>query len=143
MTYTTQDLLVARVGEALLISLTDRGTPPTGAIVSTVVDRALADTDALIDGYLAVRYQLPLSEIPAIVADIAGAIAIWKLHTYDPDPKIAADFKAATMLLTQIAAGAVRIPGALGVDPPGTGGTGAQVTDRERTFTADSMRGFI
>ncbi len=142
MPYTSQDLLVARYGTALLVSLTDRATVPTGQIDATVVAQALADTDALIDGYLAVRYQLPLTTVPAVIADTAGAIAIWKLHIFEPDPKIAADYKGAIQLLAAIAAGTVRIPVA-GIDPTGTGTSGAQVTDRARPFTADNLKGFI
>lgn len=142
MTYVTQDQLVTRFGRPMLVALTDRGELATGEIDGSIVDRALADTDALIDGYLLARYVLPMAEVPALITDIAGAIAAWKLHTTAPDPKIEADYKAAMQLLTAIAAGNVRIP-VQGVDPAEVGDTGAQVTDRRRTFTADSMRGFI
>src|SRR5690606_6605607 len=45
----------------LLVALTDRAEVATGEIDQDVVDRALADTDAMIDGYIAARYALPLA----------------------------------------------------------------------------------
>lgn len=142
MPYTTQDVLVARYGESMLISLTDRASMPTGAIDSSIVDQALADTDAMIDGYLAVRYALPLASTPALIANLAATIAIWKLHIFQPDPKIAADYASAVNQLAAIAAGNLRIP-VDGIAPTGTGGSGARVTDRARPLTADNLKGFI
>ena len=55
MTYATLDLLTNRVGEAMLIALTDRGEVPFGVVDADVLARALADADAIIDGYLAAR----------------------------------------------------------------------------------------
>lgn len=142
MSYTTLAQLTDRYGLALLIGLTDRAAVPTGVVDTAVVDRALADTDAVIDGYLAGRYALPLVQVPGLIADLAQAIAIWKLHIYAPDPKIKDDYDQALRALREIATGAVRIPVA-GLDPVSTGGTGVRVTDRERPFSADAMKGFI
>lgn len=142
MTYATLQQLTDRYGAAMLVAVTDRASPPAGEIDAGVVARALADTQAMIDGYLAVRYRLPMAEVPPLVADLAQMIAIWKLHPYSPDPKIEADYKGAIRTLEQIAAGAVRLP-LDGVEPAGTGGTGARITDRDRPLTAENMKGFI
>lgn len=142
MPYTSTSDLEARYGSQLLIELTDRDAPATGAIVQSVVDRALSDTDAVIDGYLAVRYTLPLSEVPALIADLAQAIAIYKLHVFMPDPKIEADYEAALRSLRDISAGKIRLPVDGGV-AEGTAGTGARITDRERPMTEDNLKGFI
>lgn len=142
MPYATQQQLIDRFGEPILIRLTDRAELATETIDATVVDRALADTDAIIDGYLASRYALPLASTPALVLDLALAIAIYKLHIYRPDEKIEADYKDALSTLTLIAKGVVKLDLA-GVEPETTGADGAQVTDRERPFTEDNMKGFI
>lgn len=142
MPYATQAQLSDRFGADLLVRLTDRGPLPTGEIDSDVVARALADADALIDGYLAARYQLPLATVPALVVDLALAIAVYKLHVFQPDPKIEADHKAALSTLRDIARGDIRLAVA-GVEPVTSDGGGAVVTDRERPFTADKMTGFI
>lgn len=143
MTYATLAQMTERYGSALLVSLTDRAEVPTGLVDGAIVDRALADADAMIDGYLASRYALPLTATPPFLSDLAQAVAIWKLHNYEPDPKITKDYDNALRSLRDIASGALRIPGAAGVEPAATGGSGAQITDRERPLTAANMKGFI
>jgi phage gp36-like protein len=144
MTYATLAQLIDSVGEPMLIDLTDnRADVQTGAVVTAVIDRALADTDALIDGYLASRYSLPLATVSPMVADIAGAVVLWKLHVSTPEDKIKADYEAAIKSLRDIAQGVIRIPDATGLEPASSGASGVMVTDRERPFTADNMKGFI
>ncbi|MDD1534565.1 MULTISPECIES: gp436 family protein [unclassified Bradyrhizobium] len=142
MTYATQAELVERFGETMLIDLTDRVDPPAGAIDSGVVTDALADTDAMIDGYLLNRYQLPLATTPALLNDLAKAIAIYKLHRDSVSDKIRADYQDALKTLKQIADGVVRLNVA-GVEPASSGATGVRVTDRPRDFTPDNLKGFI
>ncbi|MCC7097272.1 MAG: DUF1320 domain-containing protein [Thermomonas sp.] len=142
MSYATLDMLTARYGERLLLQLTDRATPPAGAVDSAIVDAALGDTDAVIDGYLAGRYALPLSSTPPLLADLAQAIAIYKLHPFMPDPKIEQDYKDAMTQLDRISRGTVRLP-LEGVEPAGTDLSGVVTTDRDRPFTAENLTGFI
>lgn len=85
MTYATLQGLTDRYGAEMIERLTDRADPPAEAIDTSVVDRALLDTDGVIDGYLRARYLTPLPEVPAQVADVALSIAIWKLHRWSPD----------------------------------------------------------
>jgi phage gp36-like protein len=143
VTYATLAQLIDRVGEPMLIDLTDRDEVSTGAVVLAVVDRALADTDALIDGYLAAKYALPLASTPPILADVAGAIALWKLHLTTPEDKVKVDYDAAMRSLREISQGMIRLPDAEGLEPGSSGASGVIVTDRERPFTADNMKGFI
>jgi len=142
VTYATLTQLTDRYGLQMLVNLTDRAEEATGEIGAAVIDRALADTDAFIDGFLAGRYALPLAETPPLLADLAQVIAVWKLHTHQPDAKIEADYKDARKTLESIARGDVRLPVA-GVEPAGTGGSGARITDRERPFTEANLKGFI
>ncbi|MFN3971247.1 MAG: gp436 family protein [Gemmobacter sp.] len=142
MTYATEAQLIERYGEPMLTAATDRGPVPTGAPDPASLARALASADAVIDGYLAARYALPLAEVPPLLADLAQAIAIWRLHPYATDPKLKEDFESAMRTLRDIADGRVRLALA-GAEVPGTGGTGARITDRERPFTEGNMKGFI
>lgn len=142
MTYATLSQLTQRYGAAMLVAVTDRGDAAPGEIDAEVVARALADTDAMIDGHLAVRYRLPLAQVPPLVTDLALMVAIWKLHPYSPDPKIEADYKGAVRALQEIADGRLRLP-LDGIEPSGIGGTGARITDRARPLTAETMKGFI
>lgn len=140
MPYTDLDQLTDRFGERLLLDLADRDG--SGMVDAEVVSRTITDTDATIDGYLAGRYKLPLGTTPPLLADLAQAIAIYKLHTYEPDPKIAEDYKNAMRQLRELANGTIRLTAA-GVEPASSGSSGVQTNDRDRPMTEDNLRGFI
>ncbi|MCL4189890.1 MAG: DUF1320 family protein [Rhodobacteraceae bacterium] len=142
MPYASLQDLTDRVGARTLVDLTDRAAEPAGEIDADVVDAALAHADAVIDGYLAVRYALPLAETPPLLRDAAVAIALWKLHPVAPDPKTEADWREALRLLRDLSTGAARLAVA-GVEPAGSGGQGARLTDRDRPMTEATLRGFI
>lgn len=141
MTYATIDHLLDRYGSRLLVQLTDRGELATGEIDTDIVDRALADTDAAINGRL-VKYRLPLTDVPELLVDLAQVIAIYKLHRFQPDPKIEADYKDAMATLRDISTGIVSLSIA-GAEVPGSDGNGVRITDRERPLTADNLKGYI
>ncbi|MPZ57614.1 MAG: DUF1320 domain-containing protein [Rhizobiales bacterium] len=142
MPYATLEQLTDRFGESMLIELTDRAEPPAGAIDQDVIDRALADADALIDGYLKGRYLLPLSATPPLVTDLALAIAGYKLHRNVASEKIRKDYEDALKTLRDIAAGTVRLDLA-GAEPEASGASGVQFSDRERDMTPDNLKGFV
>jgi phage gp36-like protein len=139
VSYASQQNLIDRMGEAAVIALTDRGAQPLGAIDMAVVARALAEADAVVDGYLAARYRLPLASTPALLADLATSIALWKLHASTPEDKVKADYDAAIKSLRDIASGMLRIPDAAGIEAEVSGASGVEVVDRERPFTAENM----
>ena len=142
MPYTTLQNLTDRFGERLLVDLTDRAELATGVVDTDVVDQAIADTDAMIDGYVARRYALPMATVPPLIASLALDIAIYKLHVFDPSDKIANDYKAAMKSLEGISGGSIRLPIA-GAEAPGSGTSGARVTDRDRPMTAENLKTFI
>lgn len=142
MTYATLALMTDRFGAETLERLSDRADPPAGAIDEEVIDRALTDTDGVIDGYLRNRYVTPLAEVPSQIADIALSIAFYKLHRWEPDPKIRRDYEDALRSLREIAAGTIRLTAETTAPTP-NGETGARLTDRERPFTAETLKGFI
>ena len=142
MPYATLQGLTDRFGADMIERLTDRADPPAGEIDADVVAQALTDTDGIIDGYLRARYDTPLAEVPAQIADIALSIAIYRLHRWEPDPKIRRDYEDALRSLREIAAGTIRLTVAA-IAPTPTGGTGARMTDRERPLTEGNLKGFI
>jgi len=144
VTYATLDQLTERFGEQLLVQLTDRARPSAGEIDAAVVERTLVDTDSVIDGYLATRYRLPIEgEAPQLLVDLALVIAIYKLHPYQPDQKIADDYKDALRQLRDISSGVIRLVGVAGTEPQGSGAGGVQFSDRPRDLTPDNLKGFI
>ncbi|MFC3442551.1 gp436 family protein [Sphingobium rhizovicinum] len=142
MSYATLAMLVKRFGERTLIELTDRGEVPTGQIDTATVDQELANTDAVINGRVGVRYRLPLDPVPSEVTDIALAIAFYKIHVWSPNDKIVKDYELALKTLDKIADGSVKLEAA-GIEPAASGAQGVQFIDRERPLTPESLRGFI
>ena len=142
MSYVTQSQLIDRYGERMLVQLTDRGVPAIGAIDDAVVARALADTDAMIDGYLAARYALPLASVPAALTDAAAEVAIYKLHRKSPDTKIQQDYDNALKRLADISKG-VFVLQVAGVEPATSATGGVRTNDPGRPFDSTSLSGFI
>jgi phage gp36-like protein len=143
MPYATLASLTARYGADMLVDLTDRAMPPAGEIDAGVVDEAIADADAIVDGYLAGRYALPLSGTPRLVQTLAEALAVYKLHAQVAPDKIEKDYRDALKLLQQIATGEVRLAGLDGAEPAASGGSGVRTTDRARPLSPESMKGFV
>ena len=143
MTYATQASLTDRYGEQMLVALSDRADVPTGIVDAAVVTRALVEADALVDGYLAGIYSLPLATVPPILPPLAEAIAIYTMHITEPEAKVKADYEWAIKRLTEISKGIIKLKDAAGIEPAAPGTSGVQITDRERAFTPNSMKGFI
>lgn len=145
MSYATLQQMIDRYGQSMMVELTDRGAVATGEIDGTVVARALADTDATINGRIATRYNLAsvAADVPAVLVDIALCIAVWKLHRFEAPPKIKDDYNEAMRQLREIGDGTLRLPIETGGEPQSTGETGARVTDRERPFSEATMKGWI
>lgn len=142
MPYTSIERLERRFGPTMLVQLTDRAAESTGMIDTAIVYDALTDTDAAINASLAKRYRLPLATVPPAIADLALAIAIYKLHVAMPDEKIERDYDQALKDLTAYATGAKMLDVA-GIEPETSDTGGVVTTDRERMFTNESLRGFI
>ena len=142
MPYASLLLLTERYGDRMVIELTDRATPKAGAVDEDVVARALADADAVVDGYISGRYKLPLAETPPLLADLAAQVAIYKLHRFNPPAHIKEDYERALAELGKISKGIVRLP-VEGVEPESSGAAGVVTTDRERPFTEENLRGWI
>lgn len=143
MAYCTLQQLNDRFGTAMIVALTDRAEEPTGQVDMDVLSRAIAEADAMIDGYLAGRYALPLANVPPLLTTLSMDITVWRLHLGEPSVKVKADYDAAVRSLRDIGSGAIRIPEASGLEPASPGTSGVVVTDRDRPFAADQMKGFI
>jgi phage gp36-like protein len=138
MPYTTRLLLTDRFGLDELIQRTDKFAPYTGAIVDVVLDRAIADADAEIDGFVGARYALPLPEpVPPVLVPIACDIARYRLYD-DAVPDIVRQrYEDAVARLKDISAGRL----SLGIDPATVtpvAGT-VQVRSPARVFSDDLL----
>lgn len=140
MTYATQTDMTERFGEPELIELTDRDGS-AGAIVTAVLDAALADADSMIDGYLATRYTLPLASTPAVLTRIGADIARYYLYDDQAPEEVAERYKAAVAFLKAVSRGEVTLGAAAITDGAATGT--AEMQSGGRTFGRDQGNGFI
>ncbi len=76
--YATQQDLINRYGEDELLRLTDR--TGAGVVDAAVVEQALSDAAAQVDGYLAGRYRLPLATVPKVLTFLACDLARYSLY---------------------------------------------------------------
>lgn len=138
MSYATQADLETRFGSEELAQRTDR---INGSVIdATVVARALADADAEIDAYLAVRYQLPLASVPAWLGRVACDISRYRLCDVPPE-EVRTRYEDAVRDLKRAADGSLVVDGAsaLAKSPSGIG-----VASRapDRVFGADVLSGY-
>lgn len=69
MSYATSADLLTRFGEGELLRL---AMTPSGELDQATLQLALDDASALIDGYLAGRYPLPLTHVPSALVPICS-----------------------------------------------------------------------
>lgn len=125
MPYATQADLIQRFGDEELIQLTDRAL--AGQVDPNTVSAALADADAAIEGYLAARYAVPVSPVPALLRRVACDIARFFLHGNAAPEPVRQAYEDAQRSLKDLADGrAVLVgaaPAALGAVPAASPGT--------------------
>lgn len=141
MGYCTQDNILERIEEAVLIQLTD--DVGAGAIDDDKVDAAIADADATIDAYCQGRYTIPLSPVPAKIVQVGVDIAVYNLYSRSdlgmPDIRSERN-KEAVRFLEKVAEGKI----SLGADTPSPANTenDVDIDYNDRIFTRDKMSGF-
>ena len=163
MNYATAQDMVDRFGETEMVQLTD---PDILAVQAEKVERALADAQALADGYVGRVYRLPLAGCakPAPVPGDIGAVQlvappqltriacdVARYYLYDdlaPEHEVYLRYKAAERELAAIAEGKAVLACPWG-GTPGTLVVGDAPGDAEvfygfspRRITDDSLRGY-
>lgn len=142
MPYCTLQELTDRYSERMLLDISDRGDAPAEEVDQTLVDRAIADADALIDGYLKVRYALPLASVPRLVKDLSLRISIYYAHAHVAAGKIKDDYEAALKTLREISAGTIRLD-LDGAEPAASGASEVRTNNPERPLSTATMKGYI
>lgn len=108
MPYATRADLESRFSPDELIDRADldRDGQPDDAVLAV----ALADADAIIDGYLAARYRLPLPEVPPMLTAIACDLARFHYWANAATERVRQGYEDALRLLRDIAAGKMALP---------------------------------
>jgi len=129
------DLLDRPGGERELIQLTDLDN--LGVIDDTVLNVAIADADAEIDGYL-INY-LPLAVVPANLKRLACDITRYRLYREQVTDRVKDDYDNAIKYLEKVATGKIKLaPDTAGSLPEVAGGT-AEFSSSPSVFSRDSF----
>ncbi|HHQ4570152.1 TPA: gp436 family protein [Aeromonas veronii] len=102
MNYATSADLLTRFGEGELLRL---AMTPSGELDQATLQLALDDASALIDGYLAGRYPLPLAHVPSALVPICADIARHRLYGEQAPEQIAKRNEAALAFLKSVGKG--------------------------------------
>ncbi|MFM4847434.1 gp436 family protein [Aeromonas rivipollensis] len=102
MSYATSADLLTRFGEGELLRL---AMTPSGELDQATLQLALDDASALIDGYLAGRYPLPLAHVPSALVPICADIARHRLYGEQAPEQIAKRNEAALAFLKSVGKG--------------------------------------
>lgn len=107
MSYCTLEAFIQRFGEADAIGLTDRvgGGIPDAAVFA----RAEVDARAEIDGYVGVRYALPLLVVPDAISRIAGDIMRYRLTEGLVSEEVRTRYEDARRWLESVSAGRIAL----------------------------------
>jgi len=138
MAYCDQDDLLKLVPEQELAELTtEAGETPDAEVVNEII----AQADAEIDAYLAVRYQLPLSETPARVKALSVDLALYHLYTRrSVMPEVRRQkYEDAVKFLKDVGAGRAEIIGAAGLEMSGDVQEVTEISSSIRVFSRENM----
>jgi phage gp36-like protein len=143
MKYCTRDDMITRFSIEELIELTDKDGS-TGAIVDAVVDQAIADASATIDGYIGGRYQLPLSSVPSILLRMACDLARYFLYDdqLGDEHQVTKRYRDAIEYLKQVGNGKVQLGINSNSERPAPTST-AQMVSSGSVFSRENSKGFI
>jgi phage gp36-like protein len=137
MSYAVKQDMIDRFALAELIQLTDR-TGGAVAVNDTVINQALADADAEVDGYLMGRYALPLASVPKILVGVACDVARYRLYDDRSTEQVTKRYDDAIKFLKLVADGKVSLGiNATNAVTPTTGGAASFGNDR--VFTSSTL----
>ena len=115
--------------------------------ITPIVEQAIADADAEIDGYLAKRYKVPFAKTPQVINKFAKYIALYNMVSRkgvdenDREKTYLTRFNAAIAFLTKVAEGRISI----GVSENNTEDAariGFSMSNSPRLFSRGSMKGW-
>ena len=117
------------------------------AKIGPIIDMAIGDADAEIDGYLAKRYKVPFDPVPRVLNKFSKDIAIYNLYSRigidegEAEKNYLNRYNAAIKFLTLAAEGKVSIGAEADGDPAAAAAIGFTVKSNSRLFSRGQMRG--
>lgn len=115
--------------------------------ITLLIENAIADADAEIDGYLSKRYSPPFMEPPAVLKKFSKDIAAYNLMSRkgieedNSEKTYLTRYNSAIRFLTMVAEGKIDI-GTTKDDPGKTASEGFHFLSSRRLFSRESMKGW-
>ncbi len=141
MPYCIKDDILEQLDEDTLIQLTDDSD--AGVVDDTVIDRAIEDADAEINGYCGARYSIPFLPVPDRIRSLSVDIAVYNICSRRqgaPDHR-KERYSNAIKFLEKVADGNV----SLGEDDPDATPSDSNkpvISSSTRIFTREKLEGF-
>lgn len=135
----TQDMVKA-FGTEEMIALTNLDDPNATEINETVLQKAIDDASFSVDGYLAVRYSVPITPTPPVLIRITCDFARGILDQNNPREEVVRRWDMALAYLKDLARGLAVLPIPQAETPPQT--DSPQYHNPGRVFTRDSLSGY-
>ncbi|ETS32096.1 hypothetical protein BB987_20405 [Photorhabdus temperata] len=150
MSYATLADMYARYSRDGLNTLTDVKIDDWAALTADeltlvrqrLIQTALDDACATIDGYIDSRATLPLKTVPSVLIRVACVLARFSLEDGAATEKATKDSEDAIRLLEKVAAGDVSLGLSKEAERP-EGGDIAQITSAGSVWQREKSRGFI
>ena len=137
--YLSAQAFVDRLGLDEAIRLTD--TIGTGRIEVARLASALADAQAEVDGYLAVKYTTPLATVPALITSIVYDLALARLWRDAAPEGVTQRRDRAQQQLRDLAKGLIALPGAELLTPATQNDTPVLIATGDRLFSRTTLAG--
>ncbi len=105
------DITPGYLEERHLVQLT-QDSAGSDVVNTTVLAAVIAAAEGEVDGYLGVRYQLPLASVPQLVKTLTARIVVYRLHRRRPGTigeDLEKDYQRAIKLLDRILEGTVTL----------------------------------
>ena len=117
--YCTEQDMVTRFGEDEIASITDRSDSDTPIIDDDVLNAAIADASAQMDGELLQMYEQPVKPFSNTLILICCDIARWLLYedSLDVDQIVQRRYDMAIELLSDISSGVKYVEGLVAKSP--------------------------
>lgn len=140
--YATPDDMKKRYSLLTLVKLTNKDNDYANEIDNTVLCTALATASNMIDGYLAVRYTLPLSTENLMLGECCCVIARYNMEAGVATEQASLQYKSAVRWLQDVSKGVVQLgPGTDGSEPDSN--DSALMESAGSVFARDHSKGFI
>lgn len=140
MAYSTINDILKMLSEADLIELT--AETDAGAYDPDVVERAIEDADAEIDGYVGTRYKVSRDPIPPVLRKYSVDIAIYNLYSRRQivNEEWRKRYEDAVRYLELVAQGKISL--GTGDSEPGAVNHAPSIQGPPRIFSRQSLKGY-